>query len=414
MTLFALIHGAGGTAAQWDRVAGALRERGHEAVAMDLPCEDDAAGLAEYADAVVDAIGERGDVVLVAHSLAGFTAPLVCDRVPVDALVLVAGMVPVPGETGIEWWSNTGHSDLPGVEPPVQPRGQSRTPMLEPWPLDRWPDVPTEYLLCRDDRMFPAEWARRHVRERLGILHEEIDGGHRPFLDRPDELASRLAAHAADARTRRLAAASLTEHDPTGWFERLYAAAEEGDAVVPWDRGAPHPLVAGWAEGVRGDGRRALVVGAGFGADAELLAGLGFDTVAFDVAPTAVRAARERVPGTVVDYRVADLLDPPAEWRDGFDLVVEVFTVQALPDEVRPRAIANVAELVAPGGTLLVVATARDERDGPVAGPPWPLTRAELDAFASGGLRAERVERSDGRWRAEFRRPGGSSQAIEP
>jgi SAM-dependent methyltransferase len=277
--------------------------------------------------------------------------------------------------------------------------------MLEPWPLAAWPDVPTVYRLCRDDRKFPAEWARRHVRERLGIEPEEIDGGHDPFRERPDELAARLAEHAADAHARRLAAASLTERDPTGWFERLYVAADQGDAVVPWDRGGPHPLVAEWAEGVRGDGGRAVVVGAGFGADAELLARLGFDTVAFDVAPTAVRSARDRAPGSAVDYRVADLLDPPADWRGAFDLVVEVFTVQALPDDVHPRAIDNVADLVAPGGTLLVVSAARDERDGPVTGPPWPLTRAELDAFAAGELRPVRVERSDGRWRAEFRRP---------
>src|SRR4051812_2667066 len=82
MTLFALIHGAGGAAAQWERVAAGLRERGHDAVAMDLPCEDDDAGLTEYADTVVEALGDRRDVVLVAHSLGGFTAPLVCDRVP--------------------------------------------------------------------------------------------------------------------------------------------------------------------------------------------------------------------------------------------------------------------------------------------------------------------------------------------
>jgi SAM-dependent methyltransferase len=404
MALFALIHGAGGSAAQWGRVAAALREHGHDAVAMDLPCEDDSAGLSAYSDAVIEAIADRRDVVLVAHSLAGFTAPLVCERVPVDLMILVAAMVPAPGETGIDWWANTGHAELEPVEAPVQPRGQSRTPMLEPWPLERWPDVPTEYVLCRDDRIFPAEWARRHVRERLGIVPDEIDGGHSPFEERPLELAARLLQHRADERARRIATESGGGADPTAWFERLYAAAAEGETVVPWDRGAPHPLVAEWAEGVSGDGRRALVVGAGFGADAELLSGLGFDTVAFDIAPTAVRAARERVPGSAVDYRVADLLDPPAEWRGGFDLVVEVFTVQALPDEVRPRAIANVGELVAPGGTLLVVAAAREERDGPVAGPPWPLTGAEVDAFAAPGLRRERVERSDGRWRAEFRR----------
>jgi SAM-dependent methyltransferase len=208
-----------------------------------------------------------------------------------------------------------------------------------------------------------------------------------------------------DARARELAAASLSADHPTRWFEDLYVAAEAGDAVVPWDRGGPHPLLLEWAAGVRGAGRRALVVGAGLGADAELLAGRGFATVAFDVAPTAIRTARERFPDSAVDYRVADLLDPPPEWAGAFDLVVESLTVQSLPDAVRPRAIANVAGFVAPGGTLLVIAAARDAGDGPVEGPPWPLTRAELDAFAAGALRPERVERLAERWRAEFRRP---------
>ncbi len=213
-------------------------------------------------------------------------------------------------------------------------------------------------------------------------------------------------------QTRRLAAEALADDDATGWFERLYVAAQAGAAVVPWDRGAPHQMLVEWgsAAGVEGGGRRALVVGAGLGADAEYVAALGFDTVAFDISPTAVRTARERHPGSAVEYRTADLLDPPAEWHEAFDLVVESLTVQSLPERLHAAAMARVREMVSPGGTLLVLATARDERDGPVDGPPWPLTRAELDTFATGGLDAVRVEDvHDGgpgphRWRAEFRR----------
>jgi SAM-dependent methyltransferase len=173
-----------------------------------------------------------------------------------------------------------------------------------------------------------------------------------------------------DEPARRLAAESLAAGDPTGWFERLYVAAQEGEAVVPWDRGAPHRLLVEWAQARAGDGRgrRALVVGSGLGDDAEHVAGQGFDTVAFDVSPTAIRAARA-------------------------------------------RAIANVAAMVAPGGTLVVIAAARDERDA-VSGPPWPLTRAEIDAFATAGLRPVRIELLGGpaepderRWRAELERP---------
>jgi pimeloyl-ACP methyl ester carboxylesterase len=211
------IHGAGDVASSWDLVAAELRGRGHDVVAVDLPSDDESAGLAEYTDTVLDAIGDRTDLVVVAHSLGGFVAPLVCARVPVDLLVLVAGMVPSPGETGADWWANTGHAearreqggdddseiavflhDVPrklAAEALANARDQAATPMLEPWPLDAWPDVPTKYLLCRDDRMFPAEWTRRLVRERLGITPDEIDGGHSPFLSRPKDLADRLEAY---------------------------------------------------------------------------------------------------------------------------------------------------------------------------------------------------------------------------
>lgn len=200
--------------------------------------------------------------------------------------------------------------------------------------------------------------------------------------------------------------------DPTGWFEPLYAAAGDGSAVLPWARGGPHPLLAPWtsALGLRGDGRPALVVGSGPGDDAELVAALGFDTLAFDIAPSAIRMARARFPDSAVDYRTADLLDPPVEWEQAFELVVEIFTVQSLPDPPRARAIVNVGRMVAPGGTLLVVAEVRD--GAPRAGPPWPLARSEVEAFATGGLEPVRIERvaapgkpGEHRWRAQFSRP---------
>jgi SAM-dependent methyltransferase len=193
--------------------------------------------------------------------------------------------------------------------------------------------------------------------------------------------------------------------EPTAWFEPLYVAATEGRAEIPWDRGGePHALLVDWAQR-----RRALVIGTGLGDDAEYIASLGFRTLAFDVAPTAVELARERHPGSPVDYVVANLLDPPPEWRERFDLVFESLTVQSMPPAVHAQAIESVAGFVAPGGTLLVIAT---QAQAPGQdGPPWPLTRAEIDAFATGGLRSVRVEEipaagQEGivRWRAEFRR----------
>ena len=223
--------------------------------------------------------------------------------------------------------------------------------------------------------------------------------------------------------TDRLAAASLAAGDPTGWFEQLYAQAEAGDAAVPWDRPGPSALLVDWtvqigwaarADGAArvdgaGGGRRALVVGCGLGRDAEFLAGLGFATTAFDISETAVRVARERHAGSPVDYRVADLLEPPPEWMRAFDLVVESNNVQALPRSLRARATAAAGAPVAPGGTLLVLAAAGTSWGE--AGPPWPLTRDELSGFAVGGLRAESVELIPAvddplvtRWRAVFRR----------
>jgi SAM-dependent methyltransferase len=213
--------------------------------------------------------------------------------------------------------------------------------------------------------------------------------------------------------TTRLAAASLAAGDPTGWFEQLYAEAGAGTAEVPWDVPRPSKLLAGWADAgaVVGAGRTALVVGCGLGRDAEFLAALGFVTTGFDIAATAVRTARERHPDSPVEYAVADLLDPPAAWLGGFDLVLESNNVQALPKPARDRAIANVGPLVAPGGTLLVLAAAATGRES--AAPPWPLTRAEVEAFAAPGLTVVRIEECDDagdplirRWRAEFRAGG--------
>jgi pimeloyl-ACP methyl ester carboxylesterase len=219
---YVIVHGAGDAGANWDLVAAELRERDHEVVTPDLPADDESAGLSEYTDAVVAAIGDRTDLVVVAHSLGGFTAPLVCARIPVDLLVLVAAMVPSPGEQAGAWWTNSGHAEafddrwkddeiaqfLHDAPPDraaaalEKGRDQAGTPMLEPWPLEAWPEVATRYLLCRDDRLLPAEWTRRMVRERLGIEADEIDGGHMPYVSRPGELAERLEAYRIEAKER--------------------------------------------------------------------------------------------------------------------------------------------------------------------------------------------------------------------
>jgi pimeloyl-ACP methyl ester carboxylesterase len=223
MAMYVLIHGAGDVGWYWHLVETELRVHGHDVLAPDLPCEDDSAGLPEYADAVIETIGDRTDLIVVAQSLGAFTAPLVCDRAVVDLLVLVAPMIPAPGEAPADYWTNTRYEDeeresyddeitlfyqdVPSelaTEALKRGRNQSEARMHEPPQMRVWPDVPTRVLLCRDDRLFPASFLRRVAEERLGITPDEIDGGHTPALSRPKELAERLEAYRV----------SIVRHDP--------------------------------------------------------------------------------------------------------------------------------------------------------------------------------------------------------
>jgi SAM-dependent methyltransferase len=200
-------------------------------------------------------------------------------------------------------------------------------------------------------------------------------------------------------------------------FEAIYTGAEAGAAKPPWDYGAPRPQLVEWAEAqdLAGGGREALVVGCGYGADAEFLALLGFRTTGFDFAPTAIAGARRAHPDTEVTYLVADVLDLPGEWQGRFDLVVESLTVQSMPPEQHTVAARNIAGLIAPQGTLLVLATAREE-DSDVTGPPWPLTRSEVQVFANGDLVLRRLERIENGawWRAELTREAEGSTNLSP
>ncbi|MDX2854252.1 alpha/beta hydrolase [Streptomyces sp. PA03-3a] len=225
-TTFVLVPGAGGGTWFWHLLVPELRRRGHAAVAVDLPTGDDRAGLREYADAVVAAAGDRAPLVLVAQSMAGFSAPLACERLGdrLVLLVLVNAMVPAPGETAGEWWAATGQPearraldlaegrpvdgefdplvtffhDLPGhvaEEALAQGNPQSDTPFGQPFPLPAWPDVPTRVVVGRDDRLFPAAFQRRVARERLGVEADVLPGGHLVALADPDGLADLLVGY---------------------------------------------------------------------------------------------------------------------------------------------------------------------------------------------------------------------------
>jgi pimeloyl-ACP methyl ester carboxylesterase len=200
---FVLIHGGGDVGWYWHLVERELWQWGHDTIAPDLPCDDDSAGLAKYADTVVNAIGDRRGLVIVAQSFGGFTAPLVAVRVPAELLVLVAGMIPAPGEAPDDWPANTGFDQVMRSQaqryagqdliyqdvPPAlaaQARGNARDQS----------DTP----LCTEDRFFPPEFMRRVVADRLGVVPDEISAGHAVALSRPKELAGLLASYTAPSR----------------------------------------------------------------------------------------------------------------------------------------------------------------------------------------------------------------------
>jgi hypothetical protein len=214
VTSFALIPGAGGTAWYWHRVAPLLEAAGHEALPVDLPGDDETAGLPEYARLVVDAIDGRDDVVLVAQSLGGFTAPLVAAQVPVREIVLVNAMIPSPGETPGAWWENTGSGPArveaaeqggydPGfdldiyflhdVDPEIAAAGLSyQRPEADAvfasvCEFGSWPAV--RAVAGAGDRFFPAAFQQRIARERLGVTADVLPGGHLIALSQPDALA---------------------------------------------------------------------------------------------------------------------------------------------------------------------------------------------------------------------------------
>ena len=225
MASFVLVPGAGGMAWYWHRVVPLLGMAGHEAIAVDLPGDDWEAGLAAYADIVMRAVGKRSDTILVAQSLAGFTAPLVCARAPVGMIVFVNAMIPTPGETAGAWWGATGAveereqaaarrgyarefdvatyflHDVPQDvlrTGPQRPREQAEAVFGEPCGFENWPDVPIHVVAGKDDRFFPIDFQRRVARERLGKELEEIPGGHLVALSNAEGLTERLVAYAKD------------------------------------------------------------------------------------------------------------------------------------------------------------------------------------------------------------------------
>jgi SAM-dependent methyltransferase len=187
------------------------------------------------------------------------------------------------------------------------------------------------------------------------------------------------------ATAREIAHRHLNAGDPLGWFEELYSRAGEDTTIIPWVDLAPNPNLVQWLDRQTSVSGLALKIGSGLGDDAEELARRGFETTAFDISPSAIGRSRTRFPDSPVSYIVADLFSAPRTWCGRFDLVLESYTLQVLPPDLRDRAVEAIASFVAPGGTLLVIARGR-ERNEPEGKMPWPLTREELALFQTSGL----------------------------
>jgi pimeloyl-ACP methyl ester carboxylesterase len=224
MTTFMFIHGAGDAGWYWHLAEAELRAAGHHTIAPDLPCDNDTASLDDYVGTVIRAAGDQQDLVIVGQSYGAFTATLAASKLPTQLLVLLAGMIPVPGETPGQWWDGagyrqaareqarldggqTGHDDpfvtfYNGVPRALAEeamrrgaRGESTAVSDTPWPLSSWPDVPTRFILCQDDHLFPPGFMRRLAQERLGTVAGEVPGCHCAALSHPKELSELLVSY---------------------------------------------------------------------------------------------------------------------------------------------------------------------------------------------------------------------------
>ena len=188
-----------------------------------------------------------------------------------------------------------------------------------------------------------------------------------------------------------LAQGYIEKGDFYGWFDAIYRETENDSEQIPWVDMEPNKFLVEWNKtaDLQGSGEKALVVGCGLGDDALFLDEKGFNVTAFDVSEKAIEIARKIHADTDIEFVAADLFDPPEEWRKAFDLVLEVYTIQALPLDLRKRAIDAIGSFVAEGGRLIVVQRLRADDEEP-EDLPWPLSRKELKRFEENGLTLEK------------------------
>ena len=186
-------------------------------------------------------------------------------------------------------------------------------------------------------------------------------------------------------RTKQLAAAFAEKGDVTGWFDALYAEAEGDNEKIPWADLEPNEYFVRFAQktNLQGNGRKALVVGCGLGDDAKYLHELGFDVTGFDISPTAIEWAKRLNPE--IHFETMDLFAPFRGWLSAFEFVLEIYTIQPLPLEIRPKVIDSIANFVAPNGKIVVVTRGREDDEIPPE-LPWALSRKDLSQFEKNGL----------------------------
>ena len=190
------------------------------------------------------------------------------------------------------------------------------------------------------------------------------------------------------ARTREIQAEFAARGDSVGWFDALYKESAGNNELIPWADLEPNRYFRTWAESndLKGNKRSALVVGCGLGDDAKYLHDLGFKVTAFDISPTVIEWAKRLYGDTDIQFEVMDLFEPPVEWHAAFDFVLEIYTIQPLPLEMRPNVVDAIAAFVVKGGKLLVVTRGREDDVEPDK-MPWPMSRKDLSRFETHGLK---------------------------
>lgn len=197
----------------------------------------------------------------------------------------------------------------------------------------------------------------------------------------------------ARERTKEIQAEFAEKGDLLGWFDALYEEAEGDNEKIPWADLEPNKFLVRFAEktNLKGNNRKALVVGCGLGDDAKYLHDLGFDVTAFDISKTAIDWAKKIHSKTDIKFFVMDLFESPKEWYQEFDYVLEVYTIQPLPLEIRPNVIDAIANFVKKDGTLLVVTRGRENDEIPPE-LPWALSKQDLSRFTENGLKQTHFE----------------------